>query len=306
MSSAPVAAKNRQESVVAKHRQESVVAKHRQESVAAKHRQELNAAKHRQESNPASGRDLIASIARAFAILRSFRRGERALGNKEIAERTGLPRSSVARITATLTQLGYLEYLPSREKYSLGVSVLGLGQNYLAGLDVREVARPLMQELAIFAKATVALAARDGDQMVFLEICHGGQPFGLRLGVGERVPRGSTALGRAAHAALPEAERERVVDAVRKSRDSRRDAVLKGLEQGVKDLSRHGFCLSLGDWDRNVHAVGVPMPSGDGAKVLAFSCFGPPNEMTRARLVTQVGPRLVELRDRVRHSLGEF
>jgi DNA-binding IclR family transcriptional regulator len=263
-------------------------------------------AKSRRESNPDAGRELIASIARAFAILRSFRRGERALGNKEIAERTGLPRSSVARITATLTRLGYLEYLAAREKYALGVGVLGLGQNYLAGLDVREVARPLMQELAHDSRGTVALAARDGDQMVFLEICHGNQAFGLRLGVGERVPRGSTALGRAAHAALPEAERARVTEAVKKSRDSRRDAVLKGLEQGVKDYQRHGFCLSLGDWDRNVHAVGVPMASTDGGKVLAFSCFGTANEMTRARLLGEVGPRLVELRDRVRLSLGGF
>lgn len=263
-------------------------------------------AKHRQQSGEESGREIIASIARAFAILRSFRRGERALGNKEIAERTGLPRSSVARITATLTQLGYLEHVPSREKYALGVGVLGLGQNYLAGLDVRELSRPLMLEMAQDVKGTVALAARDGDQMVFLEICHGGQPFGLRLGVGERVPRGSTALGRAAHAALPEGERSRVLEAVRKSRDSRRDAVLKGLEQGVRDFKRHGFCLSLGDWDPNVHAAGVPMASADGGKILAFSCFGPPNEMTRARLVGEIGPRLVALRDRVARSLGGF
>jgi DNA-binding IclR family transcriptional regulator len=253
-----------------------------------------------------AGRDFIASIARAFAILRSFRRGERALGNKEIAERTGLPRSSVARITGTLTQLGYLEYLPAQAKYALGIGVLGLGQNYLAGLDVREVARPLMQRLAGHAHATVALAARDGDQMVFLEICHGSQPFGLRLGVGERVPRGSTALGRAAHAALPDAQRARVVDAVNKSRDSRRAAVLEGLEQAVKDHARYGFCLSLGDWDRNVHAVGVPMASSDGVRMFAFSCFGPPHEMTRTRLVSDIGPRLVELRDRVRDCLGGF
>ena len=92
-------------------------------------------------------RDFITSIARAFSILRAFRRGERALGNKEIAQRTGLPKSSVARITHTLTRLGYLEYLSEEEKYSLGIGVLALGQNFLAGNDVREVARPLMQEI---------------------------------------------------------------------------------------------------------------------------------------------------------------
>lgn len=252
-----------------------------------------------------AGRDFVASIGRAFAILRSFRRGERSLGNKEIAERTGLPRSSVARITYTLTKLGYLEFLPAEEKHSLGIGVLGLGQNYLAGLDVREVARPLMQALAEDAQATVALAARDADQMVFLEIAHASQPFGLRLGVGERVPRGTTALGRAAHAALPEAQRARVLEKIRKgAKGSHRDLLLQGLEQAVKDYHKYGFCLSLGDWEKNVHAVGVPMVSGDGARILAFSCFGPPHEMPRARLVNEIGPRLAELRDRVRDSIG--
>jgi DNA-binding IclR family transcriptional regulator len=237
---------------------------------------------------------VINSVARAFSVLRSFRRGERSLGNKDIAERTGLPRSSVARITATLTELGYLEYVAQQEKYALGVGVLGLGQNYLAGLDVRERARPLMQELADEMNATVALAARDGDQMVFIEICHGSQPFGLRMGVGERVPRGTTALGRAVHAALPANERRKVADAVKKAtRGETRERLLQGLEQGVRDYERYGFCLSLGDWEKGVHAVGVPMGN------MALSCFGPPHEMTRVRLVNEVGPRLLAIRDRI-------
>ncbi len=253
----------------------------------------------------ATDRDFVASIGRAFSILRCFRRGERALGNKEIAERTSLPRSSVARITATLTQLGYLEHFPAQEKYGLGVGVLGLGQNYLAGLDARAVARPSMQRLADEARATVALAARDDDQMVFLELCHGSQLFRPSVAVGERVPRGTTALGRAAHAGLPEAERARVMEAARRgAKGAHRDLLLAGLEQAVKDYRRYGFCLSLGDWVPGVHAVGVPMASGDGVRVMAFSCFGPAGELTRARLVGEIGPRLVALRDRVRESLG--
>lgn len=253
----------------------------------------------------AAGSDFVASIGRAFAILRSFRRGERALGNKEIAERTGLPRSSVARITATLTQLGYLEFLPRHAKYSLGVGVLGLGQNYLAGLDVREVARAPMQRFASEANATVALAARDGDQMVFLEICHGDRLFQMRVAVGERVPRGTTAMGRAAHAGLPEDEREHVLAAIRKAaRGAQREKLLAGLQQAVRDHARLGFCLSLGDWEPDVHGVGVPMPSADGVRMLAFSCFGPARELPRTRLVNDIGPALVRLRDRVRDSLG--
>jgi DNA-binding IclR family transcriptional regulator len=153
-------------------------------------------------------RDFITSIARAFSILRAFKRGERALGNKEIAQRTGLPKSSVARITFTLTQARATSSTwPEEEKYSLGIGVLALGQNFLSGNDVREVARPLMQELADYSQATVALGARDGVHMVFLEICHGNQLFRLRLEVGERVPRGTDGAGRAGYAALSPEDR---------------------------------------------------------------------------------------------------
>ena len=110
------------------------------------------------------GRDFVTSIARAFAILRAYKRGERALGNKEIAARTGLPKSSVARITYTLTKLGYLEFLPQEEKYSLGIGVLALGRNFLSGNDEREVARPLMQELADYTQATRSEERRVGKE----------------------------------------------------------------------------------------------------------------------------------------------
>jgi len=55
-----------------------------------------------------------------------------------------------------------------------------------------------------------------------------------------------------------------------------------------------------------VFAVGVPMAASDRGKVMAFSCFGQVHEMTRARIVSDLGPRLMALRDRVADALGEF
>src|SRR5204862_2242389 len=86
--------------------------------------------------------DFVSAIGRGFAILRCFKRNVKVLGNKDLAQLTGLPKSTIARLTYTLTKLGYLEYLPAVEKYSLGIGALTLGQTYLAGLDVRDVAHP--------------------------------------------------------------------------------------------------------------------------------------------------------------------
>jgi len=249
--------------------------------------------------------DFVSAIGRGFALLRCFKRNARVLGNKELAQLTGLPRSTVARLTYTLTKLGYLEFLPGIEKYALGIGTLTLGQTYLAGLDVREVAHPLMQALADDVGATVALGAHHGQDMVFLDIAHGNQVFMMRVAVGQRVPHGMTALGRAYVAALSPEER------VKFSRDYRARVkpadwprVEEVTRQAIRDHEKYGFCFSMGDWQEDVFAAGVPMVSSDGSKILAFSCSGPVHEMTRKRLISEIGPRLMQLRDKVHGTLG--
>ena len=48
------------------------------------------------------------ALARGLAILRAFQFDETLMGNDAIAEATSLPKSTVSRLTFTLTQLGYL------------------------------------------------------------------------------------------------------------------------------------------------------------------------------------------------------
>ena len=59
-----------------------------------------------------------------------------------------LPKSTVSRLTYTLTKLGYLHYVRESGKYRLGTATLALGSAVLGRFDVRDLARPLMQELA--------------------------------------------------------------------------------------------------------------------------------------------------------------
>lgn len=249
--------------------------------------------------------DFVTALARGFAVLRCFRRGERLLGNKDLAIRTGLPRSTIARLTHTLTEMGYLEFHPREEKYALGLAVLNFSVAYLAGLDVREVARPLMQTLANEVRATVTLAAPQAEHMVFLEIVHGNPTFALRVGVGERVPRGTTAAGRACMAAVePDQREDTLADFRRVVKPSDWARAKTEIMTAFADYDAHGMCVSMGDWNPDVHAVSVPMVSADGRRSLAFSASMPAREWTRERLIAEVGPLLMRMRDRVREALG--
>jgi len=242
----------------------------------------------------------VSAVARAFAILRCFEHGETHLGNQDIARRTGLPKPTVSRLTYTLSALGYLNYSAKLEKYTLGTAVLSLGHAYVKANDVIDIARPLMRELAEYTQSAVMLAAPDGLRMVLLEVCQGDPTFQMRLEPGSRVPHGTTALGRADLASRPpEIFEQRLREFEARSKPEEWPKLRAGILRARQDYEHYGFCFSLGDWHPDVFAVGVPMVSADGSRVLTFNCSGRVSQMTREKLVQDYGPRLVALRNTV-------
>jgi DNA-binding IclR family transcriptional regulator len=250
----------------------------------------------------------VTAVARGFSILRCFESGPKHLGNREIARQTRLPKATVSRLTFTLAILGYLSYSESLEKYSLGTALLSLGYAFMKGNDVVSVARPLMRELADYTQSAVMLGEADRGRMVLLEVCQGDPTFELKLAPGARVPHGSTALGRADLAARPQEVFDRHLSELERECEPGYWSRLRlGIVGARQDYQEYGFCFSLGDWNPDVFAIGVPMVSADRSRVLAFNCSGRISIMTREKLVTDFGPRLIALRDRVSQLMeGRF
>lgn len=245
-------------------------------------------------------RRFVTALARGLDVLRGFQQGDVSLGNLEIAQRTGLPKPTISRLTYTLTQLGYLTYSDKHGTYQLGPGVLSLGYAMLSGLDIRERARPFLQELSDEVDATVALGARDRLKMVYLEVCRGPAAVTLRIDVGTRIPLATTAMGRALFAALPESERDFLMGHVKRCTQDAAEysRIEMGFQQAVCDVAERGFCMSVGDWRPNVNAVGVPLVAHD-RNVYGLICGGPAFTMSRKTLEKECGPRLVELAKKI-------
>ena len=79
------------------------------------------------DAKPPKDRQFVTALARGLEVLRCFRAENPILGNQEIAQKTGLPKPTVSRLTFTLTELGYLRYSKNLRKYQLGTAVLALG-----------------------------------------------------------------------------------------------------------------------------------------------------------------------------------
>lgn len=246
-------------------------------------------------ANANKDRQFVIALARGLDILRAFTPQDSLLGNHEIAARTGLPRPTISRLTHTLTRLGYLKHSERLGKYQLGTAVLSLGYAVLANMGLRQVARPFMQELADHANASVSLGSRDRLNMVYVEHCRAIGTVTLRLDLGSRIPIATTAMGRALLAALPDSEREYLMRHIARRDSVNWPRIRAGIERAIDDYKSKGFVVSAGDWQTDVHAVGVPMIPADGSGIVAFNCGGPSFLFDRKRLVTDLGPRLVNV-----------
>lgn len=255
------------------------------------------------DSGAENDRQSVRALERGLEILRCFKPGDRFLGNQEIATRTGLPKPTISRLTHTLTRLGYLAYSEKFGKYHLDSAVLALGYSFLVNMDVRRIARPLMQELAEYAQASVALGVQDRLNMLYIEAYRSSATVTLTLDVGSQIPIATTSMGRALLCALPESDRSALLDQVRLRNETEWPRIRTGIDQAMKDYAERGFCLSLGDWKRDVHAVAAPLIPSDGSRILIFSCAGAAFQLRRHMLEDDIGPRLLNLITNVKDVL---
>ncbi len=256
------------------------------------------------DSDGKDDRHFITALARGLEVLACFKRGETFLANHEIAERCKLPRSTVSRLTYTLTKMGYLHFVEEVGKYRLGTQLVALSTVALGGLDVRQIARPAMRDLANFSSATVGLAVRDRLSMRYVESLRGPAAISLNIDVGVRMSIARSSIGRAFIAVLNEAERAPLFEELRMLDPLAWPQVRDSLHKAMDDYAKLGVCCSFGDWQESVSAIAVGFRPGGGLPPMAINCGAPTVISTPQFLLDEVRPRLIEMVRRLDGVMG--
>jgi DNA-binding IclR family transcriptional regulator len=248
-------------------------------------------------------RHFVTALARGLEVLSCFRSGDKALGNQEIALRCKLPKSTVSRLTSTLTKLGYLIQVEESGKYRLGTATLSLGSAMLARLDVRQIARPMMQELADASRAMVSLGTRDRLSMIYVENCRSSAALTLSLDVGSRIPVSTSAIGRAWLAVIADRERQDFMERVQELDEVAWPDIRDGIERAMEEYRTLGVTCSFGDWQKDVNAIARAFQPGGGLPPMAINCGGPSFSLSKEFLLAEVRPRLIDMVTRLEASL---
>jgi len=239
-------------------------------------------------------RQFSMNLARGMEVLRAFTLVDPVLGNREISDRTGLPKPTVSRLTYTLTLLGYLSRVEGLQKYRLGSGVLSLGYPLLANMRMRQIARPFMEQVARETGCTVNLGMRDRTNVVYVDTCRVDQGNIYQPDIGSTRPLLSTSMGRALVLSAPPAERTAILNHL-KLEDPKRYALDKPvLDADQKAFAARGWCHSRGDWRKEVHAVGAPIRVPPREEPMALNCTLSAYRLGKDTLERDVAPRLMD------------
>jgi DNA-binding IclR family transcriptional regulator len=268
---------------------------------------QMNDLSRKNEGKPGEGgaedRKFVVALARGLEIMRAFRPDDGFLGNQEIAERTGLAKPTVTRLTYTLCELGYLTKIPRVGKYRLAPMAITLGYSALASFGIRRIARPHMDQVVELASAPVALGVIDRNAVLYVDLARGTSAFTIQLEIGSRLPLATTAMGRALFAASSPTRQAAMLDWLAQHHGEDWPRVRRDMEMAIKAYESDGYVVNRGAWRADVHAVGVPLVTKDGSGVYAFNCGGPPHQFSEEFIHSVVGPAMVTMVKNIENAL---
>lgn len=203
--------------------------------------------------------DVIQVVSRAFDVLRCFEGHDARLGNLEISSRCGLPRSTVSRLTHSLTRMGQLVYLPNDQKYRIGPSAVAMSTSLLRGLHLRNLVRARLKEVAEIVPGTVGFLVPDRFHLVYLEYARAPNAIGLHSTTGSRIAMASTAAGHAYTAALDPEMGDALLAEMTRENPAQAKILRDRIAGNRAALAQRGYVTACGLWSPHINGIAMPL-----------------------------------------------
>jgi DNA-binding IclR family transcriptional regulator len=229
----------------------------------------------------------VGSVQRAIDVLDVLAESTAELGTNEIARRTGVNVSSISRLLSTLTTAGLVQYVPSTGRYRLGIRIMQLANAARDSLDIRQLARPFLEELTAITGETSTLSLPSVHDLVTIDFVPSPRSVRSVAHIGRNSVAHATAVGKVLLAwggQLPDGELTEYTERTTTDRDA--------LAVEVDRVRERGWAQAVGEREEELNAVGVPVLDGAGALVAALGVQGPAGRFTPRAMRAAIDPLL--------------
>ncbi len=252
-------------------------------------------------------RRFATTLARGLAVLRAFRPSDDGLGNADISARTGLPKSTVSRLTYTLQTLGYLNHARRHDRYRPGPALLALGNVAASAISFVDLSGSIMQRLADETGTLALLLVRDQNKLLIVKTWRPRNLSSLWLEVGHRLPFNGSSSGHALLASLSDDMFARTVQESEGDRGLTAERAAEIRRLGYAQLLESGTVIADPSeyFAANIHAVAKPFHSRDLSEPVIFTCGAMPADLSVERMRGEVGPALNDAVRELERMMGQ-
>jgi len=225
------------------------------------------------------------TVQRAVNLLRLIASNHsRELRLIDLAEMSGLDKSTTHRLLQRLSEERMLVRNPGQRGYRLGPLLYELGLSALPEHNIKEVARPELSRLAEITGDMTFLVGRSGFETVCLDRIAGNFHIQtMTSGVGDRRPLGIGAGGQAILASLSDAEIDQVLAAISRQLRGYGLFTSQSLMADIARCRKLGYSLDESMAAPGVSAMGMAIRKTNGAPIGAVFIATTSNRLEEAR-----------------------
>ena len=245
----------------------------------------------------------VQSIERAFAVLGTLADGP--IGVTEVAERAQLPKSTAARLLASLAREGAVEQLPGDTRYRLGGRLATLAARVLPTRSLGRLARPSLAELSAAIGEAAGLSVPEGDSVHYIEQVDTPNPVSVRDWTGSRLPMHAVSSGQVLLAFRPAQALEHYLQRPLERFTERTLVDPDALRARLRAVRRDGYAWVREEFDRGINSVAAPIADVSGEVIAAVHLHGPSYRFPTTGSEATVAERVLSTAARIAGSLRE-
>ncbi len=194
----------------------------------------------------------------------------------EVAERLGVAQSTAHRLLSMLVHHGFAVQDGRGREYRTGPMLLEMGFAAIRDMEVRQHARPILEQVRDKVNETVHLGIPYGQEVLYVECVESRRQLRIASRVGAFLPAHCVGLGKALLATLskeelhnlyPVKELRFLTDRSLRSRDE--------LERQLERVRRLGYAKSRGESDEGVASLAIAVLDRRGVGRAAISISAP-------------------------------
>lgn len=218
----------------------------------------------------------------------------------EAADSLGVARSTAHRLLTALRQRGFVLQDKPNGAYRPGPALHEIGLEAIGRIDIRRIARPVLEELATATRETVSLVLLENRFVRFIDFVE--SPQAVRVGdrTGLVLPAHCTAGGKAILAGMPTLDLRRVYpDGRLETRTPSSITTWEALVAELDEIRETGYALNFEEGENGISAVATAIPDLYGTPLAALAVVVPSLRLPDPEGARVFAPLLASARDRV-------